>query len=74
MIYLTLLFTLLFIFMVVQAGAVQMTYIDNRNYPGGPVAYFLASQALPINVIFLATFVLLTFFADSLIVSLLSNH
>jgi hypothetical protein len=68
MIYLTILFTILFVFMTVQAATVQVVYIDNRNYPGGPWAYFLATQNLPVNVIFIATFFLLTLFADSLIV------
>ena len=46
-----------------------MIFIDNRNYPGGPWAYFLATQNLPINVIFYATLFVLTFLADLLIVS-----
>src|ERR1700743_875548 len=72
MIYLTLLFITLLIFVSVSAGTVQLIYIDNRNYPkgiGGPWQFFLDTQNLAINVIFIATFFLLTFFADSLIVS-----
>jgi len=65
--YLTLLFVTLLIFCSVSAGTVQQIYIDNRNYPQGPWNYFLQTQNLPINVIFISTFFLLTFFADSLI-------
>lgn len=67
MIYITGLFIILLIFSAVSAGTVQQIYIDNRNYPGGPWSYFLATQNLAINVSFIATFFLLTFFADSLI-------
>jgi len=65
--YITLLYTTLIIFVSVSAGTVQMIYIDNRNYPGGPWKYFLDTQNLAINVIFISTFFLLTFFADSLL-------
>lgn len=45
-------------------------YIDNRNYPGGgPWAWFLATQNLPINVLFYAVFFVLTFLSDLLVVS-----
>lgn len=64
-----------------QARTVQVIYIDNRNYPGGPWAYFLATQYLPINVAFYSTLFILTFLSDLLIVchfhepmSFLSNH
>jgi len=53
--------------MVVQANTVQSMYIDNRNFPGGPWAYFLATQQLPINVIFYATLFILTFLSDLLV-------
>ena len=57
-----------FIYTVDQARTVQLVYIDNRDYPGGPWAWFLASQSLAINVVFYATFFLMTFFADALVV------
>ena len=66
--YITLLIIVETIFAAVQARAVQVIYIDNRNYPGGLWAYFLATQYLPINVIFYATFFVLTFLADLLVV------
>jgi len=65
--YITVLFITLIIFSAVSAGTVQQIYIDNRNFPGGPWKYFLATQNLAIDVIFIACFFLLTFFADSLI-------
>lgn len=55
--------------MVVQANTVQSIYIDNRNYPGGPWQYFLATQNLPVDVIFFATLFVLTFLSDILVVS-----
>ncbi|KAF8992985.1 hypothetical protein BDQ17DRAFT_1312538 [Cyathus striatus] len=65
--YMTLLLAIQTILSVVQARTVQDIYIDNRNYPGGPWAYFLATQNLPINVMFYATLFLVTFLADLLI-------
>jgi hypothetical protein len=55
--------------MVVQANTVQSIYIDNRNYPGGPWTYFLATQNLAVNVVFYAALFVLTFLTDMLVVS-----
>ena len=66
--YITLLLIIETIFAAVQSRTVQDIYIDNRNYPGGPWAYFLATQYLPINVMFYATLFVLTFLADLLVV------
>ncbi|KAF8167323.1 hypothetical protein B0H34DRAFT_792062 [Crassisporium funariophilum] len=65
--YMTLLLCVETIFAAVQARTVQVIYVDNRNYPGGPWAYFLATQYLPINVLFYATLFILTFLADLLV-------
>jgi hypothetical protein len=66
--YSTLLLAIQTIFMVVQANVVQSIYIDNRNYPGGPWVYFLATQNLAIDVVFYATLFSVTFLSDILIV------
>ncbi|KZV85634.1 hypothetical protein EXIGLDRAFT_622821 [Exidia glandulosa HHB12029] len=42
-------------------------YVDNRNYPGGPWQYFLATQYLPENVLFIATLFTATFLSDALV-------
>jgi len=65
--YITLLITISTTYMVAQARTVQDMYIDNRNYPGGPWQYFLATQYLAENVIFCATLFVLTFLSDLLI-------
>ncbi|GLB43554.1 hypothetical protein LshimejAT787_1400660 [Lyophyllum shimeji] len=65
--YITLLLCVETIFEVAQSHTVQMIYVDNRNYPGGPWAYFLATQNLPINVLFIASLFSLTFLADLLV-------
>jgi len=67
--YMSFLLAIETIFMIVQARTVQLMYIDNRNYPGGPWQWFLATQNLAINVIFYATLFVLTFLADLLVVS-----
>ena len=45
-------------------------YIDNRNYPGGPMAWFLASANEPSEVAFWASLFALTFMSDLLAVSI----
>ncbi|KAJ7658455.1 hypothetical protein B0H17DRAFT_1213202 [Mycena rosella] len=65
--YITTLLSVEVVFVVVQAKTVQMIYIDNRNYPGGPWAFFLATQNAPVNVIFYATLFVLTFLSDILV-------
>ncbi|KAF9479417.1 hypothetical protein BDN70DRAFT_692120 [Pholiota conissans] len=67
LIYITLLLCVETIFGAVQARTVQVIYIDNRNYPGGPWQYFLATQYLAINVMFYATLFILTFLSDLLV-------
>ena len=69
LVYTTILLSIETIFSAVQARTVQVIYIDNRDYPGGPWAYFLATQNLPINIMFYATLFILTFLSDLLIVS-----
>jgi len=65
--YITSLICLETVFQISESRTVQMIYIDNRNYPGGPWAYFLATQDMPENVLFIASLFLLTFFADILL-------
>ncbi|KAF7370708.1 hypothetical protein MSAN_00704000 [Mycena sanguinolenta] len=67
LIYMTTMLLIESLFVAVQARTVQFIYIDNRNYPGGPWSFFLASQAAAINVIFYATLFLLTFLSDLLV-------
>ncbi|KAF7376505.1 hypothetical protein MSAN_00066500 [Mycena sanguinolenta] len=67
LIYMTTMLLIESLFVAVQARTVQFIYIDNRNYPGGPWAFFLASQKAAINVIFYATLFLLTFLSDLLV-------
>lgn len=66
--YITVLLAVETIFVAVQARTVQLTYIDNRNFPGGPWAWFLASQSLAVNVMYEATLFALTFLSDLLVV------
>ncbi|KAH8106920.1 hypothetical protein BXZ70DRAFT_965721 [Cristinia sonorae] len=65
--YISLLLTIETMFVIVQGKTVQDIYIDNRNYPGGPWKYFLDTQYLAINVMFYATFFVLTFLSDLLV-------
>jgi len=65
--YITLLLGIQTIHEALRARTVQLMYIDNRNYPGGPWQYFLDTQHLAVNVIVDATLFVLTFWADILI-------
>ena len=66
--YITLLLVVETIYSIVQARTVELMYIDNRNYPGGPWQYFLDTQNLAVNVMFYATLFLITFMCDLLVV------
>ena len=59
------------IYCAVQANTIQTMYIDNRNYPGGPWQYFLNTQYLAINIIFIVTLFVVTFLSDLLVVRLM---
>ncbi|CAK5266087.1 unnamed protein product [Mycena citricolor] len=65
--YMSLMLLIESLFVAVQARTVQMIYIDNRNYPGGPWKFFLISQTAVVNVMFYATLFLLTFLSDLLV-------
>ncbi|KAH9934059.1 uncharacterized protein BXZ73DRAFT_89690 [Epithele typhae] len=65
--YLVLLFVIDTIFVIDQARTVQVIYVENRNYPGGPWQYFLDTQYLAVNVIFYATFFIMTFMCDAIV-------
>ena len=66
--YLALLAIVDTIFVIVQARTVQVIYVENRNYPGGPWAYFLDTQYLAINVMFYASLFVITVMCDLLVV------
>ncbi|KAF8634971.1 hypothetical protein AX15_000694 [Amanita polypyramis BW_CC] len=65
--YTSLLLALESLFVSVSTWTILDIYINNRNYPGGPWAYFLATQNLPENVIFYASLFVLTFLSDLLV-------
>ncbi|KZV66050.1 hypothetical protein PENSPDRAFT_585881 [Peniophora sp. CONT] len=67
LVYTTVVFFVETIFVGVQTRTVQLVYIDNRNYPGGPWTYFLSSQSLAVDVMFYATLFVITFMSDALV-------
>lgn len=48
-----------------NAKFIEMTYIDDRNYPGGPNAYTFDFYGTPINVMDFAACVLLNSIDDN---------
>ncbi|KIL71475.1 hypothetical protein M378DRAFT_94038 [Amanita muscaria Koide BX008] len=65
--YVTLLLSLSSLWAAIGTWTIEDIYINNRNYPGGPWTYFLATQNLPENVIFIVTLFVLTFLSDLLV-------
>lgn len=65
--YIILLFAVETVYAVIQAQTIQSMYIDNRNYPGGPWAYFLATRNVLINEFFYGSLFVLTFLVDLLL-------
>lgn len=71
--YITFLFIVQSVFVGVQSRTVQLMFVDNRNYPGGVWAYFLATQSLAVNVAFEATLFIMTLLCDCIVVSHIST-
>ena len=74
MVYITILLSLESMSVAAGVWIIEDMYINNRNYPGGPWAYFLAAQNQPENVLFAVSTFLLTFLSDLLVVSSVSIH
>lgn len=73
--YITLLCAMNTIWTATSALGLQLTFIDNINYPGGGVNKFLEVEfGLPSNVVSLASYILGNVLADGLLVSFLSDH
>lgn len=51
-----------------SAYGLQATYIDNRNFPGGPFAYLQIEFSTPANVLSLASYIIGNVLADALLV------
>ncbi|KIL60269.1 hypothetical protein M378DRAFT_168282 [Amanita muscaria Koide BX008] len=65
--YVTLLLILLSSLVAVVTWALEEMFINNRNYPGGPWAYFNSTHILPITAIYFAIAFSLTFLSDLLV-------
>ncbi|PFH45792.1 hypothetical protein AMATHDRAFT_51461 [Amanita thiersii Skay4041] len=65
--YITLLIVIESLSVAATARATQELFVDNRNYPGGPWQYFLATQYFPEDVLFYVALVALTFLSDLLV-------
>ncbi|KZT44035.1 hypothetical protein SISSUDRAFT_1057041 [Sistotremastrum suecicum HHB10207 ss-3] len=66
--YLTILCAMNLIWTATSAYGLQLTFIDNRNYPGGPVAFLGVEFALPDNVVSLASYIAANIMADALMI------
>lgn len=68
-IYLTALCALNTVWMGTSMYSLQATFIDNRNYPGGPIGFIGVQFSLPFNIISNASLVSSNILADGLLVS-----
>ncbi|KAK7680852.1 hypothetical protein QCA50_016162 [Cerrena zonata] len=50
-----------------SAYGVQITYVDNRNYPGGPFAFLMVESPLPTNVLSNVGYTIGNIMADALL-------
>ncbi|KAF8960225.1 hypothetical protein BDZ97DRAFT_1834589 [Flammula alnicola] len=46
----------------------ELAWIDDRNYPGGPLMFILEQQTLPFNIAGNAVTIVITFMADALLI------
>ncbi|KAF8697250.1 hypothetical protein AX14_001415 [Amanita brunnescens Koide BX004] len=65
--YITMLLLLESLLVAASIAVLEEMYIQNRNYPGGPMAWFLAEANQPANVVFYASLFSLTFLSDLLV-------
>ena len=68
--YITVLLSLSSLWTAAGVWAANEIFVNNRNFPGGPLAYFLATQNLPHNVIARVGLFTVTFLSDLLVVSI----
>ncbi|KAF8877561.1 hypothetical protein CPB84DRAFT_1794780 [Gymnopilus junonius] len=66
--YITLITLFGTLFFVSTARMTQLSFIDNRLYPGGPAAFEKDMFSIPVNELGNVTFVLANWFADALVV------
>lgn len=66
--YISMMFCLATIFVGLNTRSLQMGLIDNRNYPGGPVAYWTNAYSLALTVVPNAASVISSWLADALLV------
>ena len=69
MAYISVLFSLDTIYAACTARDLELNSIDNRDYPGGPLQYFLDTSYIPVNTISVAVFFIANVLADALLVS-----
>ena len=69
--YITVLLVTQTIYCAAQARTVQLMYVENRLYPGGPWQYFLDTQDDAINVVWSVSLCTITSMCDLLVVSML---
>ncbi|KAF8351032.1 hypothetical protein F5887DRAFT_935603, partial [Amanita rubescens] len=65
--YITILIILESLIIATSTWVIESMYIQNRDYPGGPMAWFLAVSNEPVDIIFYWSFFALTFMSDLLV-------
>lgn len=69
LIYISVIFVMGTLFFVSLLVSTQQSFINNRNYPGGPAAYEAVIFSEPLNMMGNAAYVIANWLADGLMVS-----
>lgn len=69
LLYICCMFVLSTLYLVGSARFAQFTFIDDRNFPGGPSAYYVENFSTPIGFLGSICYAMENWFADGLLVS-----
>ncbi|KNZ78859.1 hypothetical protein J132_09542 [Termitomyces sp. J132] len=68
LLYVTALFSLACVNVALNIRFNELVYIDNRGYPGGPLAFLLQQQAVPVNIAGNSETIVISFLSDALLI------
>ena len=68
MVHTTTVFVLNTLYTAVVSRVLELTFVDNDGFPGGPLAYLNATFSIPINILGVAVFIIANWLLDALMV------
>lgn len=70
--YISVMFILGTLYVASSSKSAELTFIDDRNFPGGPAAFEIVNFSIPINFMGSVVFVIANWLADALMVCILA--